>query len=196
MKFVTLTLLFVYFVNLSLVLSKRLKEKEEKRISRQTPTILKEFQINEMNNNSILSVVKNVTFNLNVQAKPSTGYDLYLKNFDSLDKNTIKFENLLFDNSTKLYMSSVFIPEKTNGTVKVGAPGHYQFQITTVGNFSNADIEFVKIRPWEPKNFTGLTKIRLTSTKLSEFSMKLNSNGSNYKLSLIYFLALMFVFML
>jgi len=195
MKFVIRVLIAVLFVNLSLVLSKRLKEKEEKRISRQTPVNLKEFQITEMNNNSILNVVKNVTFNLNVQANPSSGYDLYLKNYESLDKSTIKFENLIYDKASNLHMSNVFIPNKTKG-INNGGAGNYQFKIITFDNFTNTDLEFVKIRPFEPKKILGLTKIRLTSTKLGDFSMKLASSASNNRLNLIYSIFLVLVLML
>jgi len=198
MKFIIKIFLAFLYVNISSVFSKNLKEKAEKKVSRQLPPSLKEFKITETDNNSIINVVKNVTFNLNLQANPSTGYGLYLKNFDSLDKNSIIFHNILFDNTTKLYMSNVFIPEKNNGTIiPVGAPGHYQFQLTTIGNFTNADLEFVKVKQREPKNFISLTKIKLTSSKFGKFSMKLSLSASINKMNSIYFLFLiLWVFIL
>ena len=108
MKFVTKVLFAIVLLNIAIGEAKRLKD-QDKKSSRQSPSNLdniRAFQIDESKNNSIINVVKNSTFYLDVKANPSTGYDLYLKNYDSINKNNLKFKNILFDNTTKLYMSN------------------------------------------------------------------------------------------
>jgi len=197
MKFVTKIFLTILLLNLTIYKSKKLKEQESTKNKKQTPINkdnIKVFQIDETKNNSVINVLKNVTFYIDVKANPSTGYDLYLKNYDNLDKKTIQLTNLVFDNSTKMYMSNVFNRDPIISKEKnLGFSGYYKFEVKAIGNFSSTDLEFVQVRPSDPKNYTRLTKVSLINALKPEFSMKLTSSAINFTFYYTYYILILLI---
>jgi predicted secreted protein len=136
--------------------------------------------IDESKNNSFITVPRNSTFELHVKGNPTTGYGVYLKNYNSIDKTYLRFENLIYDNVTNLYRSDEYAPQNimNNKQNLVGSGGFYVFRMTTLQDFNNIFVSFVKIQPWDLSSETGKINLKLTTfTSPYNNSPLLNQNA-------------------
>lgn len=213
MKFIKLfaVLVSALFLIACLVESKKLRESNSgsleviqlpakaHRANATNSSIPKLFKIEDSSNNTVLNVPKNTTFYINVRANPSTGYELFLKNYDAIDKNYLKIDNLLLDPKTNYYISNKFTVEKSKNNTVLGKPGYYQFSLVALKDFSNIDLEFITIRGNDATT-QKKTRVRLTtaSSDVSPTILKQQSvfiSGSWYCANYIFY-ALMTIFAL
>jgi predicted secreted protein len=153
MKFM-ITFILILFFPISL------SERMQSRLM-QTTT----YEINETKNNTILNIPYNITFEIYVDANPTTGYKLFLKNYDSLDKTQLQFSNIIMDSTAKAYMSNDYIPSKTSSEIVgvVGSGGKYKFIIKALKEISNLELIFSQMQPWDSSTETGKYSVFLTT---------------------------------
>lgn len=139
------------------------------------------MQIDQTKNNSLITVPRNTTFELHVEANPTTGYMVYLKNYNSIDKTYLRFENLVYDEVTNLYRSDEYLPNNNlnNQQNLVGTGGVYIFRITTLRDFNSIFISFVKIQPWDLNSETAQINLKLTTSTLPYTNSPLLNKNAN-----------------
>jgi len=80
----------------------------------------------------------------------------------------LRFDNLLYDNITNFYKSESYISSQnlSNETdIKfVGGGGFYIFRITPLKDFSDINLQFVKIMPWDLKSETDLINLKISTS--------------------------------
>jgi len=193
----SLLILSLLFINFLLSQATEIKSQTTNRITQVQSNFTypyNVFRVDQSNNNTAITVPRKSTFELHVEGNPTTGYRVYLKNYGSIDKSLIKFENIVYDNVTNLYRSDDYVPYVRNpeNINIVGSGGYYIFRITPIKDFSIINLVFIKIQPWDLKSETGQIHLQLTTSNLSnDLSVKQqtsnysNSNSDASKISLI-----------
>lgn len=124
--------------------------------------------VDNMNGVVNLSIPRLGEHDLFVKANPTTGYNLYLKNFEDLDKNILTISNVKKDPKVKYYFSDTYITYNeiyNESPPLMGAPGYYQFKLNFEKDFDEVSLQFVKIRPWIPNVEENPLKINIKLNK-------------------------------
>lgn len=134
------------------------------------------YYVNLTNNIQSFIVPKNITFNLYVKGNPTTGYVVYLKNYASIDKDSLRFENIEYDTTSKYYLSNEYINDERNiisNPPIVGSGGYYKFKISALKDFREMSLQFIQMQPWDTRTEMALATVKLTT---SSDAMTLQSN--------------------
>ena len=157
-KFYFYILAFIFFYSVEAVILK-----SQISIKASTSADPNEFTIDNTKNNSVIKVSKKTTIHLNVTGNPTTGYLVYLKNYDSIDKTALKFTNIKYDFKAKLYTTDDYIPSNTDPRV-VGSGGYFKFDVNVLKDFDSIDLIFVELQSFNPESETEGIKVTLTTS--------------------------------
>ena len=122
---------------------------------------VKEFLLDEYENNSVLSVPKNSSFNIKLKGNASTGYIWILKNYSEVSKNNILDLSKIKENGSGDYVQN----DSPKGYV--GVPGKFVFEFKTFENLSDSqELVFVYRRPWLDEEEVEENNIKKVSIKV------------------------------